>query len=97
MKIPSKCQLVLIEWEDSRQPIPGWGRLNEFAASQICKCVSVGFMVYDGEDQKVLAPNMADIEDKQNIQSSGAIHIPARSVIKITPLIENRVTSSCPC
>lgn|GEM_PF-5536950 len=54
-------------------------------------------MVYDGEDQKVLAPNMADIEDKQNIQSSGAIHIPARSVIKITPLIENRVTSSCPC
>ena len=52
-------------------------------------------MVYDGEDQKVLAPNMADIEDKHNIQSSGAIHIPTKCILRVTPLIE--VTSPFSC
>ena len=89
------CPLVLIEWEDSRQPIAGWVRLSEFDKSEICKCVSVGFLIHDGGEQKVLAPNMADIEDKHNIQTSGVIHIPTKCVLRITPLNETIAASSC--
>ena len=89
------CPLVLIEWEDSRQPIPGWMCLSAFDKAEICKCVSVGFLLDDGLDQKVLAPNMADIEDKHNIQTSGVIHIPAKCVLRITPPVEINATSFC--
>lgn len=50
------CPLVLVEWEDSMRPAPEWMYLRDFKAGDICKCVSVGFLVYDGEDKKVLAP-----------------------------------------
>jgi hypothetical protein len=93
-EVSKECSLVLIEWEDSRQPIASWGRLSDFEEMQICKCVSVGFLLHDGAAQKVLAPNMADIEDKHNIQSSGVIHIPSKCVTRITPLIENGITST---
>ena len=82
------ARLVLIEWEDSRQPVASWQRLSEFSKSDICKCVSVGFLISDDDEQKVLAPNMADIESKDNIQTSGVIHIPSKCVLKITPIAE---------
>ena len=67
------ARLVLIEWEDSRQPVASWQRLNEFIKLDVCKCVSVGFLISDDDEQKVLAPNMADIESKDNIQTSGVM------------------------
>ncbi|MGB7815633.1 MAG: hypothetical protein WBL28_04695 [Methylotenera sp.] len=82
------ASLVLIEWEDSRQPIASWQRLSDFSRLEVCKCVSVGFLISDDEEQKVLASNMADIEDKDNIQASGVIHIPSKCVLKITPIAE---------
>lgn len=88
----SGCPLVLVEWEDSRHPTGQWERLADFTPASICKCVSVGFLVYDGPDKKVLAPNMADIEDEQNIQATGMISIPALCVTSIASLEE--VTSS---
>ncbi len=81
-------RLVLIEWEDSRQPEPGWERLSGFSSSGICDCVSVGFLIHDGEDYKALAPNMADIKSEDNMQASGVINIPTRCVKEITLLEE---------
>ena len=78
----------MIEWEDSRQPSAVWSRLAGFKPDGICKCISVGFLISDGKDYKALAPNMADIESEENLQVSGTIHIPARSITKITPLEE---------
>lgn len=91
----TSAKLAIIEWADSRQPVSAWQRISDFERSDICKCVSVWFLIYDGEDQKVLAPNMADIEDKHNIQASGVIHIPTKCVLRITPLVEVNATSSC--
>ena len=89
------AKLVIIEWHDSRQPVGAWQRISDFEHSDLCKCVSVGFLIYDEEDQKVLAPNMADIEDKHNIQTSGVIHIPTKCVVRVTPLIEVISRVSC--
>ena len=83
------ARLVLIEWEDSRQPVASWQRLNEFIKLDVCKCVSVGFLISDDGEQKVLASNMADIENKDNIQASGVIHIPSKCVLRITPIAES--------
>lgn len=80
--------LVLIEWLDSRQPAPAWIHLADFDAGHLCKCASVGWLLYDGEDKKVLAPNMADVENEHNIQGSGIIQIPSSCVTKIVLLEE---------
>ena len=80
--------LVIAEWEDSRQPSSEWQRLSEFEPDGICQCVSVGFLIYDGEDYKMIAQNMADIYNDENMQVSGLIHIPTACITKITPLEE---------
>jgi len=88
------CALVLVEWEDSRQPSGQWERLSDFKPADVCKCVSVGFLIYDGPDKKVLAPNMADIEDEHNIQATGMINIPASCVTRMVQ-IEEITSLSC--
>ena len=84
-----ECPLVLVEWEDSRQPDPGWVHLAGADPGEISKCTSVGWLIYDGPEKKVLAPNMADIEDEQNIQVCGIIQIPASCVTRIVRVEES--------
>lgn len=80
--------LVLIEWVDSRRPNPNWQRLAGFKPDDPAECVSVGFLVGDGEKTKSLAPNIADIGDDDNMSMSGVIHIPACCIKRIVPLEE---------
>ena len=82
-------KLVSIEWVDSRQPSAAWQHLTHFKSTGLCHCVSVGYLIYDGQDCKVLAPNMADIESEEDMQISGEIHIPKCSITKITQLVES--------
>jgi hypothetical protein len=92
------CPLVLVEWEDSRQPIGAWNRIGGFEAADACKCVSVGWLIHDGKEKKVLAPNVADIEDEHNVQMSGMICIPARCITRIQMVREYQgITSSSAC
>ena len=79
-------QLVKIEWQDSTQPISAWQHLNDLAESKPIQCVSVGFLLQDDVEMKVLAPNMADIHSELNIQASGIIAIPSDCVVKISKL-----------
>ena len=81
------CPLVKIEWEDSRRPESHWSFLSDFTVVEAVKCVSVGWMIHDGKNIKVLAPNMGDVDDEE-AQVSGVIHIPSRCILKITSLNE---------
>lgn len=81
-------KLVLIEWLDSTQPISAWQHLSDYKVSEPISCISVGFLIHDGADVKALAPNMGDVSSKVNMQISGIIHIPAKSVLNMTELIE---------
>lgn len=78
--------LVLIEWEDSAQPVPGWAFLEAIDDWEVIKCRSVGWLIHDGDDVKALAPNLGDVESENSAQVSGVIRIPARCVVKITQL-----------
>ncbi len=80
----------MIEWEDSAQPIPGWAYLSSFEPTGTIRCASVGWLIRDTAQIKVLAPNMGG--DKRSAQVSGMIQIPTRCVVKLTKLEEPRLT-----
>jgi hypothetical protein len=79
-------ELVLIEWEDSTQPQGSWSWLEQWdgPTPRVVRCRSVGWLVCDDEDVKVLAPNLGECGG--DYQVSGVIRIPARSVVKIVRL-----------
>ena len=88
-----KFPLVMIEWEDSAQPIPSWAYLADVeAARQAVICASVGWLIHDGETVKTLAPNMGALADNDP-QVSGVIRIPTRSVIRVARIDEPDLTS----
>lgn len=87
------CPLVMIEWEDSAQPIPGWSYLSSFEPPSIVKCVSVGWLIHDGDDVKALAPNIADLTGESSVQVSGVIRIPTRCIVNVVSLQEPDLTS----
>ncbi len=84
----------MIEWVDSKQPTSSWTYLQNFEPQESVKCVSVGWLIAEGEVM-ALAQNMGDIQDPDNAQVSGVIHIPAHCVVKTTKLVEPEITSSC--
>ena len=92
--IEADAPLVLVEWEDSAQPIPCWIRLSEFEPSTVVSCVSVGWLIQNDERMKVLAPNMGEVEDAEQIQASGIIRIPTSAVTRIVRLREGQ-TLTC--
>jgi hypothetical protein len=83
-----ECPLVFVEWEDSAQPAPSWVYLANFEEPTAVKCVSVGWLIHDGDDVKALAPNMGEVDDDENLQVSGVMRIPARCVSRIVRLSE---------
>jgi hypothetical protein len=88
------CPLVMIEWEDSAQPIPSWSYLSSFDAPGTVRCVSVGWLIHENKQMKALAPNLGALDAENSVQVSGVIQIPARCVIKQTRLKEPSLT--CP-
>ena len=86
-------QLVLVEWEDSAQPLPSWQWLSDCNEFEFVVCRSVGWLVHDGDEVKALAPNIGWCGADEDRQVSGLIRIPARCIRKVTMLDEGRATS----
>ena len=79
--------LVLIEWLDSGQPVPGWQWLEQIEPRRPHLCVSVGFLMQDDCTAKVLAPNLGASNGASDWdQASGVITIPASAVQRILPV-----------
>lgn len=68
-------KLVLIEWVDSHQPLSSWVHLDSLPDKKLIECASVGWLVYDGDEVKMLAPNMGDMKTEGNVQAAGIIRI----------------------
>lgn len=81
-------RLVLIEWEDSHgdgawQPLDGE---IEDRVSLVCR--SVGWLVLDGEQAKVIVPHLNQVEDGVSLQGCGIMTIPASAVLRVINLRE---------
>jgi len=85
--------LVLIEWEDSAQPIPGWSWLDSFDSFEVVRCQSVGWLIHDGADVKALAQNLGNLGNENSAQVSGVIRIPTRCIVGIRSLDTPRPAS----
>ena len=92
MRMVAKHHLVMIEWVDAVQPIPAWKFLEDLGTPRSTRCASVGWLVHDDEHVKVLAPNLAGLNEDDASQISGTIRIPACSVVKISRLDEPPIT-----
>lgn len=89
----NSCPLVMIEWEDSAQPVSAWTHLRSFEPGGVVRVASVGWLIHDGEDLKALAPNLGGLDGACSAQVSGVIRIPARCVVRIVRLREPTLAS----
>lgn len=78
-------RLVLVEWEDSAQPVPSWMFLDDLPAMNPVKCKSVGWIVGESKSVMMLAPNIGDFET--SAQGSGFIRIPMRCITRVVGLV----------
>ena len=88
------CPLVIIRWQDSAQPIPAWKHLSQLPATRAIECATVGWLLKDDNDVKVLCQSVGDLDSPQNAQASGIMTIPTRCVISIERLTEDGLISS---
>jgi hypothetical protein len=74
--------LVLIEWEDSHHR-SGWTTDNATASPLLCR--SVGWLVAETKQAKVLSAN---ITTEENMQRCGDMTIPQRCIRQVTKLLK---------
>src|SRR5258707_900400 len=88
------CPLVIIRWEDSAQPLPSWQYLSALPRTRPIECATVGWLLKDDADIKVICQSVGDLDNPRNAQASGIMTIPARCVLSIEKLIEEEVPTS---
>ena len=88
------CPLVIIRWHDSAQPLPSWQYLSALALARPIECATVGWLLKDDDDVKVICQSVGDFENPKNAQASGIMTIPARCVLSIEKLTEEELFTS---
>jgi len=78
-------RLVLIEWVDSHVAIGGWKGLDGFCASAPV-CRSVGWLVKNDEDAKVIMPHLIQEQGDVPLQGCGDMTIPTCAVLRMVDL-----------
>lgn len=79
-------RLVLIEWVDSSGHGEGWQDIATDQDDTALVCQSVGWLVKDGENIKVIAPHYHKSDTGGGMRGWGVMTIPTRSVIRMTTL-----------
>ena len=78
--------LVFVEWEDSFVGTAGWGE-TDGARPKVAVIRSVGWLVHDGEDCKLIVPHLSAPNHPQaKQQGCGDITIPASCIRQIVSL-----------
>ena len=75
--------MILVEWIDASGIRDGWTDLNDVSEPDPHKCVSVGFLVRENKQGKIIAPTIADVEHPDNRHVYGGIMIPASAILSI--------------
>jgi hypothetical protein len=88
------CPLVIIRWQDSAQPLPSWQYLSALPRTRPIECATVGWLLKDDDDIKVICQSVGDLDNPKNAQASGIMTIPARCVLSIEKLTEEAVLTS---
>ena len=81
-----KPRLVLVEWEDAYGCSTSWESIDGVDPSPII-CQSVGWLVYDGADRKVVVPHLLHHYDSTT-KGCGDMTIPVGMIVRIVDLAE---------
>src|ERR1700730_13408373 len=92
--MPQDCPLVIIRWLDSAQPLPSWQYLSALPRTRPIECATVGWLLKDDDDMKVICQSVGDLGNPKNAQASGIMTIPACCVLSIEKLTEEEVLTS---
>lgn len=77
-------RLVFIEWQDS-YCATGWQHVSDLEGEPLI-CRSVGWLVKDNDNCKVLAPHLSTEHGEAPVQGNGVITIPARAILRTVDL-----------
>jgi len=80
-------RLVLVEWVDSYGCSPRWGELED-CSPQLLTCKSVGWLLRDGEDCKVVVPHVGGDVPGVKSQGCGEMTIPTSAIVRMVDLAE---------
>jgi hypothetical protein len=89
-----ECALVIIHWLDSRQPCGQWRYLSALPDAKPVEVATVGWLVKDTDDVKVVCQNIGDLGNPEKAQASGIMAIPTRCVLSVERLTEMEVLTS---
>jgi hypothetical protein len=73
--------VILIEWVDASRLADSWIDLSDVPEPYPHKCVSVGFLISENENGKIIIPTIADIEHPENRHTYGGMLIPRSAII----------------
>ena len=81
-------RLVLVEWVDSIGCSSSWSKIEEIRP-ELPVCRSVGWLLHDSEECKVLIPHLIDSShDNFPAQACGDMTIPTCSIRSMVDLFE---------
>jgi hypothetical protein len=87
MKNRPDYKLVLIEWMDSYTDNKSWHPLDD-KIDKPAICISVGYLVSDKQEVKIIYPHIALEDEWTNEAGKGSIVIPSISIVGIKELQE---------
>jgi hypothetical protein len=74
--------LVIVEWQDSRQPERGWRWIDECETPEAVKCLTVGWLLKETDDALLVAQNLGDVS-RDRKQFSGGTEIARRQIVQL--------------
>ena len=80
------CPLVIIRWQDSRQPCGHWRFLSALPETSAVEVATVGWLVKNTADVIVVCQNVGDLAHPEKAQASGIMTIPTRCVLSVERL-----------
>ena len=73
--------LVLIEWTDASRLAVGWMDLAEIPDPYLHRAVTVGFLISENANGKIIVPTIADFEHPDNRHTYGGMLIPKSAIL----------------
>ncbi len=82
------CPLVIVRWQDSRQPCGHWRFLSALPETSVVEVATVGWLLKSNADVMVVCQNVGDLANPEKAQASGIMTIPTRCVLSVERLTE---------
>ncbi len=91
-------KLVMINWLGVTHPEPDWERVEDMEERPLMlHCVTVGWLVWDSEECKGVAPCMAEDELEENKQLKGVMYIPMGAITNFAVLEDEQAFTTLWC